>query len=74
MSDDDRIAYLLAERELEEAMRALSAIVPESVEPEAPLCSFCGKGINQVQRMVAGPTAHICGECVAAAQKLLREK
>ncbi len=28
-------------------------------------CSFCGKGRNEVDRLVAGPRVYICNECVA---------
>jgi hypothetical protein len=31
---------------------------------EPPLCSFCGKGINQVRRMIEGQHGHICDGCV----------
>ena len=27
-------------------------------------CSFCGKGQNEVRRLIAGPSVHICDECV----------
>ena len=29
-------------------------------------CSFCGKTQDQVRRIVAGPGAYICNECVSA--------
>jgi ClpX C4-type zinc finger len=28
-------------------------------------CSFCGKGPNQVRKLIAGPVAYICDGCVA---------
>lgn len=27
-------------------------------------CSFCGKARNEVSKLIAGPTVHICNECV----------
>jgi len=27
-------------------------------------CSFCGKGQNEVQKLIAGPSVYICEECV----------
>jgi ATP-dependent Clp protease ATP-binding subunit ClpX len=27
-------------------------------------CSFCGKSQDQVSKLIAGPTAYICNECV----------
>jgi hypothetical protein len=36
-----------------------------TLEPKKPLCSFCGKGINQVAQMMPGRDgAHICDQCV----------
>jgi ATP-dependent protease Clp ATPase subunit len=28
-------------------------------------CSFCGKSQHEVRKLIAGPTAFICDECVA---------
>jgi ATP-dependent Clp protease ATP-binding subunit ClpX len=36
-------------------------------------CSFCGKSAEQVEKLVAGPRVHICDECVAAAQRIMRD-
>ncbi len=41
----------------------------ESAEP--PLCSFCGKGKNQVELMIEGPKAHICNECVTLCKEII---
>ncbi|MGD0022686.1 MAG: ClpX C4-type zinc finger protein, partial [Smithellaceae bacterium] len=27
-------------------------------------CSFCGKMQSEVRKLVAGPTAYICDECI----------
>ena len=27
-------------------------------------CSFCGRGADQVERLVAGASAHICDDCI----------
>jgi len=27
-------------------------------------CSFCGKSQHEVAKLIAGPTVHICSECV----------
>lgn len=37
----------------------------DCIAPEPPFCSFCGKGANEVRRMIQGETAHICSQCVA---------
>ena len=42
---------------------------------EQPIrCSFCGKRENQASRLIAGPGAYICSDCVAACSDLLREE
>jgi hypothetical protein len=34
-------------------------------------CAFCGKQSHEVARLIAGPTAMICNECVALCQEVL---
>ncbi len=34
-------------------------------------CSFCGKAEDEVDRLVAGPGAYICNDCVGLAEQLL---
>ena len=42
---------------------------------EQPIrCSFCGKRENQASRLIAGPGAYICSDCVAACSDLLRDE
>ena len=36
-------------------------------------CSFCGKTQGQVKRILSGPNAYICNECVALCSTLLQE-
>ena len=36
-------------------------------------CSFCGKHQDQVQRLIAGPGAYICNECVQLCMSILDE-
>ncbi len=36
-------------------------------------CSFCGKSQDQVRRLVAGPNAYICNECITLCQEIMRE-
>ena len=37
-------------------------------------CSFCGRGPEQVQKLITGPDVHICNECVALCNDILREE
>jgi ATP-dependent Clp protease ATP-binding subunit ClpX len=36
-------------------------------------CSFCGKSQSEVKKLVAGPTAHICDECVELCRSIIDE-
>src|SRR6185503_5950779 len=41
----------------------------------AYLCSFCGRGQDEVQRLIAGPgTVCICDECVALCSAIIAEE
>ena len=35
-------------------------------------CSFCGKGQDEVQRLIAGPDVYICNECIALCDDILK--
>jgi ATP-dependent Clp protease ATP-binding subunit ClpX len=37
-------------------------------------CSFCGKSQNEVKKLIAGPTALICNECIGLGMDILREE
>lgn len=37
-------------------------------------CSFCGKGQNEVKKIIAGNNVFICNECVALSQEIIREE
>ena len=37
-------------------------------------CSFCGKHQDQVQRLIAGPGAYICNECVQLCMGILEDE
>ena len=46
--------------------------VRTGITPTPPICSFCGRGSNEVGRMLAGfHSAHICNECVMLAHGIL---
>ena len=36
----------------------------DPVSPQTLYCSFCGKSQHEVRKLIAGPTAFICDECV----------
>ena len=37
-------------------------------------CSFCGKGVTQVEKIITGPSVHICNECVNLCNEVLEEE
>jgi ATP-dependent Clp protease ATP-binding subunit ClpX len=37
-------------------------------------CSFCGKSQHEVKKLIAGPTALICNECIGISMDILREE
>ena len=36
-------------------------------------CSFCDKGPNEVRKLIAGPVAYICEECVAVCVDIITD-
>ncbi len=40
-------------------------------EEEDVKCSFCGKDSSQVERIIAGPNAYICNECVNLCSEII---
>jgi ATP-dependent Clp protease ATP-binding subunit ClpX len=39
-----------------------------------PSCSFCGRSKSQVDKIIAGPSVHICNECVKLCNEVLAEE
>src|SRR5712672_3260946 len=37
-------------------------------------CSFCGKGQQEVRKLIAGPTVFICDECVELCKDIIQEE
>jgi ATP-dependent Clp protease ATP-binding subunit ClpX len=36
-------------------------------------CSFCGKSAAQVDKLITGPSVHICNECIKVCCDILAE-
>ena len=47
--------------------------MPKNDEHKSVRCSFCGKHQEQVSRIIAGPGAYICNECVHLCMSILDE-
>ena len=46
---------------------------PTRKKGEVPTCSFCGKWHDEVQKLIAGPDANICDECVELCGEIVVE-
>ncbi len=38
------------------------------------LCSFCGKGQDEVKKLIAGPAVYICDECIELCNEIIQEE
>ena len=47
--------------------------MPKNDDKRSVRCSFCGKHQEQVARIIAGPGAYICNECVQLCMSILDE-
>lgn len=36
-----------------------------------PKCSFCGKGHDEIKKLISGPAVYICNECVALCNEII---
>ena len=45
-----------------------------SDKAEALRCSFCGKGQEEVKKLIAGPGVYICDECVELCNDIMMEE
>lgn len=45
--------------------------MPKNDEKRSVRCSFCGKHQDQVRRLIAGPNAYICNECIQLCMGIL---
>ncbi|MCF0122391.1 MAG: AAA family ATPase, partial [Lachnospiraceae bacterium] len=37
-------------------------------------CSFCGRGTDEVRKLIAGPNCYICDECVDTCNAIIRDE
>ena len=42
-------------------------------EDAALKCSFCGKGHDEVKKLIAGPTVYICNECIELCNEIIAD-
>ncbi len=46
----------------------------KSNSPRAIKCSFCGRGQDEVAKLVSGPSVYICNECIRLCSDILEEE
>lgn len=46
----------------------------KSSETKNPVCSFCGRGEEHVEKLISGPEAYICDKCVKLCSNILDRK
>lgn len=39
-----------------------------------PVCSFCGRSGDEVEKLISGPGVYICNECIEVCSNILREE
>lgn len=39
-----------------------------------PVCSFCGRSGDEVEKLIAGPGVYICNECIEVCENILKEE
>jgi ATP-dependent Clp protease ATP-binding subunit ClpX len=42
--------------------------------PQAIKCSFCGRGQDEVAKLVSGPSVYICNECIRLCNEILEDE
>ncbi|MDP7032608.1 MAG: ClpX C4-type zinc finger protein, partial [Gemmatimonadota bacterium] len=42
--------------------------------PHAIKCSFCGRGQDEVTKLVSGPSVYICNECIKLCNDIIEEE
>ena len=51
--------------------KLVAAITSTQPERTPVICSFCGKSMKEVNKIIQGPSVHICNECVDTCGKIL---
>ena len=61
-------------RRIEQLLERLLPKTSPPPERAADRCTFCGKGKDQVARLIAGPGVYICNECVELCMEIMDEE
>jgi ATP-dependent Clp protease ATP-binding subunit ClpX len=52
----------------------LEVLMARKINDALLKCSFCGKGQDEVKKLIAGPTVYICDECVGLCNEIIDEE
>lgn len=77
LSPGDTVTISLEEVPLATATHLISGsshtvLVPQTRDDV--VCSFCGKSKDDVAKMIAGPMAFICNECIVTCQEIVADE
>jgi len=69
------VERICKEREEHGPVPILAPLSPLLQVSDSPMqCSFCGKAKDEVKKLIAGPSVHICNECVLLCSDILVEE
>jgi hypothetical protein len=70
--DESEIDKALREQhEANNELRRQNGLAPLPLMPAAQVCSFCGKGKDEVRALFHGPAACICDACITKKQAII---
>ncbi len=74
MSGAEAKEYGIVDEVIDSIKKKEETAVPVAKKDEEALkCSFCGKGQDEVKKLIAGPTVYICNECVELCNEIIAD-
>jgi hypothetical protein len=67
-----KASLIYLKQAIDEALKRADDKSPEPADSQST-CSFCGRA-QPISKLVAGPSAHICGSCASTANDALNSK
>ena len=72
--DQERLRLRAIEASVTEALSVVLREHPRAQSAQALCCSFCAKTQAEVAKLVAGPSAYICDECIHMCNDIMAEE
>ena len=72
--DEQRLLLQGIEQVVSKALGVVDQENPRDQDRPALCCSFCGKTQAEVTKLIAGPSAFICNECVRLCSEIIAEE